>query len=115
MIFSSHEDLVMRAVRSDFADPTILVPDLIRAGAPSVRRCDVENLDGRMGYYCPCAHAGICGAQVRFILHTLGATAVIVAMFVLALMGVIRLEVAHFMACPISKRGNAISSNPTVT
>ncbi|MGO9354840.1 MAG: hypothetical protein ACLP3C_29900 [Mycobacterium sp.] len=95
MIFSSHEDLVMRALRSDFADPTILVPDLIRAGAPSARRCDVEDLDGRMGNYCPCAdcggcHAGVCGAQVRFILYTLGATAVIVAMFVLALMGVIR-------------------------
>lgn len=85
----------MHALRSDFADLTILVSDLIRAGAPSVRRCDVENLDGRMGYYCPCAdcggcHAGVCGAQGRFILHTLGATAVIVAMFVLALMGVTR-------------------------
>jgi len=86
----------MRALRSDFADPTSLVPDLIRAGAPSVRRCDVvENLDGRMGYYCPvptvdAATRGVCGAQVRFILYTLGATAVIVAMFVVALMGVIR-------------------------
>jgi hypothetical protein len=95
MIFSSQEDLVMRALRSECADPAIVVPDLIRAGAPSVRGCDVVDLDVRMAYYCPCVdcggcHAGVCGTQVRFILCTLGATAVIVAMFVLVLMGVIR-------------------------
>jgi hypothetical protein len=72
----------MHALRSEFA-------------GPSVPRCDVEDVDGQLGYFCPCAdcggcHAGVCGTQVRFMLCTLGATPVIVVMFVLALIGVIR-------------------------
>jgi hypothetical protein len=67
----------MRALRSEFADPTILAPDLIQAGAPSVRRCDVDDLDGGSLWSPSPLH------------HTLGATAVI-AMFALALIGVIR-------------------------
>ena len=79
-MFSSQEGLIMGTLQSDFA---------------TAHRRDFISLDDQMGYYCPCAncggcHAGVCGVQVRVILWALGATAVTVVMFVLALMGVIR-------------------------